>query len=144
MHKPVYLGLSILELSKILMYEFWYDYVKPKHGEKVKLCYMDTDSFLLYKKIDDIYKNIAKDVERKFDTSNYESECNSFERPLPKEKNKKVIGLMKDELSRKIMIIFFGLRAKTYSYLIDDGSEDKNARGTKKCVIKRKHENIIT
>ena len=63
MDKPVYLGLLILELSNILMYEFWYDYVKPKCGEKAKLCYMDTDSFVVYRKTDDIYKNIAEDVE---------------------------------------------------------------------------------
>ena len=72
MNKPVYLGLLILELSKILMYEFWYDYVKPKYGEKAKLCYMDTDSFIVYIKTDDIYKDIAEDVETRFDTSNYE------------------------------------------------------------------------
>ena len=98
MNKPVHLGLSILELSKILMYEFWYDYVKPKYGEKAKLCYMDTDSFIVYIKTDDIYKDIAEDVETRFDTSNYE-----LDRPLPKGKNKKVIGLMKDELGRKII-----------------------------------------
>ena len=111
MNKPVHLGLSILELSKILMYEFWYDYVKPKYGEKVKLCYMDTDSFIVYIKTDDIYKDIAEDVETRFDTSNYE-----LDRPLPKGKNKKVIGLMKDELGGKIITKFVGLRAKTYNY----------------------------
>ena len=63
MNKPVYLGLSILELSKTLMYEIWYDYVKPKYGEKVKLCYMDTDSLIVYIKTDDMYKDIAEDVE---------------------------------------------------------------------------------
>ena len=68
MNKSVYLGLSILELSKILMYEFWYDYVKPKYGEKAKLCYMDTDSFIVYIKTDDIYKDIAEDVETRLDT----------------------------------------------------------------------------
>ena len=94
---------------------------------------MDTDSFIVYIKTDDIYKGIAEDVETKFDTSNYE-----LDKPLPKIKNKKVIGLMKDELGEKIMKEFVVLRAKTYSYLIDDGSEDKKARGTKKCVIKRK------
>ena len=78
MNKPVYLGLSILELSKILMYEFWYDYVKPKYGKKAKLCWKDTDSFIVYIKTDDIYKDIAEDVETRFDTSNYESECNSI------------------------------------------------------------------
>ena len=120
------------------MYEFWYDYVKPKYGEKAKLCYMDTNSFIVYIKTDDIYKDIAEDVETRFDTSNYELECNFIDRPLPKGKNEKVIGLMKDELGGKIMTKFVGLRAKTYSYLIDDGSEDKKAKGTKKCVIKRK------
>ena len=94
---------------------------------------MDTDSFIVYIKTDDIYKGIAEDVETKFDTSNYE-----LDKPLPKIKNKKVIGLMKDELGEKIMKEFVGLRAKTYSYLIDDGSEDEKAKGIKKCVIKIK------
>ena len=67
------------------MYEFWYDYTKPKHGEKAKLCYMDTDSFIAHIKTNDIYKDIAEDVETKFDTSNYE-----LDRPLPKRENKKV------------------------------------------------------
>ena len=71
-NKPVYLGLSILELSKTLMYELWCDYVKPKYGEKAKLCFMDTDSFIVYIKTDHIYKDIAEDIETRFDTSNYE------------------------------------------------------------------------
>ena len=71
MNKPVVLGLSILELSKILMYGFWYDYVKPKYGEKTKSCYMDTGSFIVYIKADNIYKDIPENVETKFDTSNY-------------------------------------------------------------------------
>ena len=81
MNKSVCLGLSTLELYKILMYEFWYDYVKPEYGEKVKLCYMDTDSFVVLIKPDDIYKDIAEDVENRFDTSNYE-----LDRPFPKGK----------------------------------------------------------
>ena len=138
-NKPFYLGLSILELSKILMYEFWYDYVKPKCDEKRKLCYMNTDSFIVCIKTDDIYKDIAEDVETRFDTSNYELECSSIDKPLPKGKNKKVIGLMKDELGGKVTTKFAGLRAKKEnSYLIDNGSEEKEAKGTKKCVIKRK------
>ena len=68
MNKPVYLGLSILDLNKTVMYEFWYDYVKPKYGENAKLCYMDTDSFIVYVKADDTYKDIAEDVETRFDT----------------------------------------------------------------------------
>ena len=75
-----------IELSKILMYEFWYDYLKPQYDEKSKLCCMDTYSFIVYIKTDDIYKDIAEDVETRFDTSNYELECNSIERPLPKGK----------------------------------------------------------
>ena len=98
MNKPIYLGLSILEISKILMYEFWYDYMKPKYGDNVKLCFMDTDSFIIYIKTEDFYKDIADDVECKFDTSNYE-----IDRPLPAGKNKKVIGLMKDESGGKII-----------------------------------------
>ena len=95
MNKPIYLGLSILDLSKAVMYEFWYDYVKPKYDEKAKLCYMDTDSFIVHVKTKDIYKDIAEDVEKIFDTSNVE-----INRPLPKGKNNKVIGLMKRELRR--------------------------------------------
>ena len=87
---------------------------------------------IVYIKADDIYKYNAEDVETRFDTSNYE-----LDRPLPKGKNKEVIGLMKNELGRKIMRKFFRLKAKTCSYLIDDGSEDKKAKGTKKCVIKK-------
>ena len=70
MNKPIYLGLSILEISKLLMYEFWYDYMKPKYGNNVKLCYMDTDSFIMNIKTEDFYKDIANDVEKRFDTSN--------------------------------------------------------------------------
>ena len=70
MIKLAYLGLSILDLSKTIIYNFWYDYVKPKYGEKAKLCYMDTDSFIVYIKTDDIYKDTAEDVKTRFDTSN--------------------------------------------------------------------------
>ena len=105
MNKPVYLGLSILDLSKTVMYEFWYDYVTPKYLENAKLCYMDTDSLIVHAETDDIYKDIAEDVETRFDTSSYELECNSIERPFQKGKNKKVIELMRDELGGKIMIV---------------------------------------
>ena len=132
MNEPIYLGLSILEISKILMYEFWYDYMKPKYNDNIKLCYMDTDSFVMNIKAEDFYKDIANDVEERFDTSNYE-----VNRPLSTGKNKKVIGLMKDKLGGKIITEFVTLRSKTYSYLINDCKEDKKAKGTKKCVIKR-------
>ena len=132
MNKPIYLGLSILEISKILMYEFWYDYMKPKYDNNVKLCYMDTYSFIMNIKTNDFYEDIANDVGNRFDTSDYE-----VNRPLPMGKNKKVIGLMKDELGEKIITEFVTLRAKTYSYLTDDGKEGKKAKGTKRCVIKK-------
>ena len=133
MNKPIYLGLSILDIHKILMYEFWYDYMKPKYDDKVKLCYMDTDSFIINIKTEDFYKDIANDVEKRFDTSNYE-----VNRPLPTGKNKNVIGLMKDELGGGIITEFAALRPKTYSYLTDDCKQNKKAKGTKKCVIKRR------
>ena len=132
MNKPVHLGLSILEISKILMYEFWYDYIKPKYSDNAKLCYTDTDSFIIHIKTEGFYKDIANDVKKRFDTSNYE-----VDRPLPTGKNKKVIGLMKDELGGRIITEFVALRPKTYSFLTDDCKEDKKAKGTKKCVIKR-------
>ena len=101
MSKPIYLGLSILEISKTLMYEFCYDYMKPKYNDNVKLCYSDTDSFIINIKTNDFYEDITSDVENRFDTSNYE-----VKRPLPMEKNKKVIGLKKDELGGKIITEF--------------------------------------
>ena len=139
MNKPIYLGLSILEISKILMYEFWYDYMKPKYNNDVKLCYMDTDSFVMHIKTNDFYKDIASDVENRFDTLNYEVNTSetTAHRPLPTGKNKKVIGLMKDELGGKIITEFVTLRPKTYSFLTDNGKEDKKAKGTKKCIIKK-------
>ena len=132
MNKPIYLGLSILDISKILMYAFWYDYMKPKYANRVKLCYMEMDSFIMNIKTNDLYKDIANDVDKRFDTSNYE-----VNRPLPTGKNKIVIGLMEGELGGKIITEFVTLRPKTYSYLTDDGKEDKKAKGTKTCVIKR-------
>ena len=107
MNKPIYLGLSILDISKTLMYEFWYDYMKPKYGNRVKLCYMYMDSFVMNIKTNDFYKDISNDVDKRFDTSNYK--CN---RPLPTGKNKKIIGLMKDELGGKIITEFVALRPK--------------------------------
>ena len=133
MNKAIYFGLSMLEISKILMYELWYDYMKPKYNDNVRLCYMDTDSFIMNIKTNDFYKDISDDVDNRFDTSKYE-----VKRPLLMEKkNKKVIGLMKDELGGEIITEFVTLRPKTYSYLTDDSKEEKKAKGTKKCVIKK-------
>ena len=101
------------------MYEFWYDYVKPKYSENAKICYMDTDSFIVHVKTDGIYTDIEF-------TSNLELYF-----PLPKGKNKKVIALMKDELGGQIMKEFVGLRAKAYSYLNDNNNEDKKQKAQK-------------
>ena len=131
MNKPIYLRLSILELSKITMYEFWYDYVKSKYMDNARLCYMDTDSFVINVKTKDFYKDIAEDVKERFDTSNF-----SYDRPLPIGMNKKVVGLMKDELGGGIINEFVALRPQAYSYRTDDLVELKKAKGTKKCVIK--------
>ena len=86
MNKPVYLGMSTLDISKTLMYEFQYDYIKPKYKDKAELCYMDTGSFIIHIKTEDFYEYIAGDVERLFDTSNYEE---NDKRPLPIGKNQK-------------------------------------------------------
>ena len=132
MNKPICLGMSILDVSKTLMYEFWYDYIKPKYQYKAKLCYTDTDSFVIHIKTENLSEDITTDVEKRFYTSNY-----GDNRPLPIGMNKNVIVLFKDELGGNIMTEFVGLRTKTYAYLMDDDSEHKKAKGTKKCVIKR-------
>ena len=135
MNKPVYLGQTILNISKTLMYEFSYDYIKPKHNEKAKLCYMDTDSFIIHIETEDFYQDIAQDVNKQFHASNYDK---NDKRPLPIGKNKRVIGYFKDELGGKIMGKLFGPRAKRYAFKLDNDTEKKKAKGTKKCVIKRR------
>ena len=110
MNKPIYLGQAILDLRKIVMYEFHYNYMKPKFKD-LQLCYMDTDSLVYRIKTEDFYVDIADDVPMRFDTSGYIPD-----RPLPVGLNKKVIGLMKDELGGAIMTAFIALRSKLYSY----------------------------
>ena len=105
------------------MYEFWYHSVKIKYEDKTGLCYMDTDSFVVNIKTKDFYKDISQDVNKTFDTSNY-----TFDRPLPTGVNKKVIGLMKDELGDFIITEFVVLRPKAYSYITNDFIEMKRLR----------------
>ena len=145
MNKLIYLVMSILDISKTHMYECWYDYIKSNYGNRAKLCYMDIDSFVIYIETEDYYKDIAGDVERWFDTSNCD-ENKTGKKPLSIRKRKKVIGLFKDELGGQIMTEFAGIRAKAYAYLTDNYDHDddyyvcknKKAKGTKKCVIKRR------
>ena len=125
MSKPLYLGMSILDISKILMYEFWYDYISAKYGDKAKLCYTDTDSFIICIKTKDFFEDISNGVERWFDTSNYDK---NDKRPLPIGKNKKVPGLFKDELGGKIMAEVVALRPKAYAYLDDDAATIKKLK----------------
>ena len=109
MNKSAYLGFSILDLCKTVMYDFWYNHRKS-NMVKGQLCQMDTDSFTAHIKMEAICKDISEDVEKRFNTSNYEES-----RLLPKGKNKKVLGLMKDELGWQIIKKFVGLHSKTYS-----------------------------
>ena len=129
MNKPIYLGMSILDVTKTLMYKFWYDYIKPKYQDIAKLCYMDTDSFITYIKTEDFYKDIADDVKKWFDASNY---IKDDKRLLPIGQNKKKIGFFKDELGGKIMKEFVALRGNRYAYLVDGDTEHKKAKGTKR------------
>ena len=120
MNKPIYLGQAVLDLSKTLMFEFWYDYLKPMYVDKIRLCYTDTNSFIMHIKTDDFYKDIRADVDKWFDT-NFNKNDN---RSLEIGKNKKVFGKFKDELGGKIMTKFCATRVKTYSFLIDDFTDD--------------------
>ena len=103
------------------MYEFWYEYIRLRYKDKAKLCYMDTDSFIILIKTKDFYEDIADDVEKWFDTSNYDK---NDKRPLPTGTNKKVLSTFKEELGGKFMGEFVGLRAKTYSFLIDGYNDE--------------------
>ena len=126
--------MSILDISKTLIYKFWYNYIKPKYEDRSKLCYTDTDSFIIHIITEDFFEDIADDVERWFHISNYDE---NDKRPFPIGKNEKVIGLFKDELGGEIIKEFSALRAKTYAYLMGEDSEVKKTKGKKKCIIKR-------
>ena len=134
LNKSVYLGQAILDLSKLVMYEFHYDYMVPKYGDRQKLCYNDTDSFIYHIKTEDFYYDISLDIKERFDTSGYDKED---ARPLPVGINKKIIRLMKGELGGKIMTEFVALRRKSYAYRKLDNKEDKKYKGIKKCVVKK-------
>jgi hypothetical protein len=156
--KPIYLGVSILELSKTLMYRFHYDYIKPKYGEKAKLLFTDTDNLCYEIETEDFYEDISEDVNKWFDTSNYDED-----HPLYTKKNKKEVGFMKDKCGGKYIKKFVGLRSKLYAYKMHrvlpsiatgqrnslcavgpkeevEGEEKKKCKGVKTSVV----ENNIT
>ena len=132
MNKPVYLGMCILDLSKIIMYDFHYNYIKPKYGEKAKLLFTDTDSLMYEIQTEDFYKDISGDVKDRFDTSDYPENHPSG---IPTGENKKVLGMFKDEAAGKNIIEFVGLRSKLYSFIMEDGGESKKCKGVKKQVV---------
>ena len=143
MNKPVYLGMSILDLSKIVMFDFHYQYIKPKYGKQAKLLFTDTDSLLYEIQTEDFYKDISGDVKNRFDTSDYPEGHPSG---IPTGVNKKVLGMFKDEAAGKIIKEFVGLRAKLYSYKMDVGKENKRCKGIKKAVVEKsiRHEDYKT
>ena len=132
--KPVYLGMCILDLSKNLMYDFHYNYIKKKYGDKAKLLFTDTDSLMYEIKTEDFYKDISGDVKDRFDTSDYPPNHPSG---IPTGCNKKVLGMFKDEAAGRIMEEFVGLRATLYSYKMFEGKESKKCKGVKKSVVKK-------
>ena len=134
LNKPIYLGMSILDLSKTLMYHFHYDRVKPKWGEDAELLFTDTDSLCYEVRTEDVFKDISPDAEEWYDTSNYEKDHPSS---LYSGKNKKVIGFYKDECGGKHITKFVGLKAKSYAYETSDGEKNKKCKGIKKYVVKK-------
>ena len=143
MNKPVYLGMSILDLSKTVMYDFHYRYIKPKYGSKAKLLFTDTDSLFYEIETEDFYKDISGDVKDGFDTSNYPEGHPSG---IPTGINNKVLGMFKDEAGGETIKEFVGLRAKLYSFKMDKGKEKKKCKGIKKAVVERSitHKDYLT
>ena len=142
-NKPVYLGMCILDSSKTIMYEFHYNYIKPKYGDKAILLFTDTDSLMYEIQTEDFYKDISGDVKDRFDTSDYPINHPSG---IPTGCNKKVVGMFKDEVAGKCIEEFVGLRAKLYSYKMYEGEETKKCKGVRKMVVKRSiaHEDYKT
>ena len=130
-NKPVYPGMCILDLSKTLMYDFHYNYIKQKYGDKAKLLFTDTDSLMYEIQTEDFYREVSADVKRRFDTSDYPPDHPSC---IPSGFNKKVLGMFKDEAGGKVID---ELRAKLYSYKMFEGKERKKCKGVKKSVVKR-------
>ena len=127
--------MLILDISKTLVYKFWHDYFKPKYGDRAKLCYADTDSFIINIITENFFQDVSNHVNKWLDTSNYNKKDKI---PLPIGKNKKVSSLFKDELGGKMIAEFVAIRPKAYAYLDDDGNDHKKAKGTKKRLIKQK------
>jgi len=133
-NKPIYLGMCIFDLSKTLMYDFHYNYIKHKYGDRAKLLFTDTDSLCYEIKTEDFYKDIADDIESRYDTSDYPKDHPS---DIKTGVNKKVIRMFKDEAGGKQIEEFVGLRAKLYSYKISGEEDHKKCKGVKKAVVRK-------
>ena len=134
-NKPVYVGQAILDLSKTLMFNFHYKYIREKYGNKAELLFTDTDSLIYQIKTKDFYKDITHDILSKFDTSDYPPNHKSG---IPTGVNKKVIGMFKDEVAGKQISRFVGLRPKLYTFEIEEDKEVRKCKGIKKNVVKKR------
>ena len=134
-NKPVYVGQAILDLSKTLMFDFHYNYIRKKYKNKAELLFTDTDSLMYQIYTDDFYKDISRDIKKKFDTSDYPP---NHESGILTGVNKKVIGMFKDEVAGKQITCFVGLRPKLYSFRIEEDKEVRKCKGIKKNVVKKK------
>ena len=133
-NKPIYVGQAILDLSKTLMFDFHYNYIREKYDDEAELLFTDTDSLMYLIETDDVYHDFAADVKKKFDTSDYpENHPSGIDTGV----NKKVIGKFEDEAAGKQITHFVGLRPKLYSFKIEDSHVNK-AKGIKKNIIKKK------
>ena len=130
-NKPIYVGQAILDLSKTLMFDFHYNYIKPKYGYKAELLFTDTDSLMYHIETEDFYEDIKDDILDKFDTADYPEDHKIFTK-----KNKKVIGMFKDEAAGNQITHFVGLRPKLYDYKTEDKEEVTKCKGVKKSVVK--------
>ena len=126
LNKRAYIGICMLELSKVLMYEFHYDYLKNKYDNNSRLLFTDTDSLMYEIKTEDVYKDFSNDKEM-FDFSNCSNNCDNS--------NKLVVGKMKDETAGVTIEEFLGLKPKIYSYLVNDNSEHKKVEGVNRNVV---------
>ena len=133
-NKPIYVGQAILDLSKTLMFDFHYNFIRKKYGNKAELLFTDADSLMYLIQTDDFYHDITKDIKRNFDTSDYEVNHPSG---IKTGVNKKVIGKFKDEVGGKQITHFVGLRPKLYTFKVEDKGETRKAKGVNKNVIKK-------
>ncbi len=131
LNKHIYLGMAILDLSKLHMYKLFYDVLKPRFGDKIRLVYTDTDSFVIYTETEDIYEDL-KELKEYMDFRDYPKEDQNYD-----SSNKKKLGYFKDEVNGKIITGFIGLAPKMYAFKLYDGQEEKKAKGVSKQTVKK-------